>query len=62
MSINFSQLAPFIWVLSAILGLVIIVIAIRFLWKHILRFALHGCAAILVILVLLALLRYFKVF
>jgi hypothetical protein len=62
MSIDISRLAPFIWALSAILGLVIVVIVIRFLWKHILRFALHGCAAILVILALLALLRYFKVF
>ena len=62
MSINISQLAPFIWILAAILGLIIILVAIRFLWKHILKFALHGCVAILVIVVILALLRYFKVF
>jgi hypothetical protein len=61
MSIDISQLAPFIWTLAAVLGIVIVIVLIRFFFKHILKLALHGCAAILVLIVILALLSYFKV-
>jgi hypothetical protein len=61
MSINLSQLGPFLWIVAAVLALVIVVVLVRFFFKHILRWALHGCAAILVLIVVLAILTYFKV-
>ena len=61
MSINISQLAPFIWILAAILVVVIAVALIRFFWRHVLKVALHGCAVIVVIVVILAVLSYFKI-
>ena len=63
MNISLSQLAPFIWILAAILAIIVAIAVIHFFWRHILKFFLHGCAVILGILVVLALLHYiFKVF
>lgn len=62
MSINFSQLAPFIWILAAVLIIIVAVVVIRFIWQHILKYLLHGCVVIVAIIALLALLHYFKVF
>jgi hypothetical protein len=62
MNIDLSQLAPYIWYLAAFLVLVVILVAIRFFWQHILKYLFHGCLAIVGIIVLLAILHYFKVF
>ena len=62
MNINLSQLAPYIWYLAAFLVVVVILVAIRFFWQHILKYLFHGCLAIVGIIVLLAILHYFKVF
>ena len=62
MNIDFSQIAPIIWIVVAILLIVVVVIVIKFFWQHILKFALQGCAVILGIIALLLLLHYFKVF
>ncbi len=62
MSINFSQLAPFVWILAAVLIIIVAVVIIRFFWQHILKYLLHGCVVIVAIIALLALLHYFKVF
>jgi hypothetical protein len=63
MNIDMSQLAPFIWLLAAILVIIIAFIVIRFFWRHVLKFVLQGCLAILGIMALLAVLHFvFKVF
>ena len=63
MSINISQLAPYIWIVAIILVIIVVFIVIRFFWHHVLSYLLHGCVGILVILAMLALLHYiFKVF
>jgi hypothetical protein len=62
MNIDLSQLAPYIWYLAAFLVVVVILVAIRFFWQHILKYLFHGCLAIVGIIVLLAILHYFKVF
>ena len=62
MNINMSQLAPYIWFLAAFLAVVAVFIAIRFFWRHILKYLVQGCLAIVAIIILLAVLHYFKVF
>jgi hypothetical protein len=62
MNINLAPLAPYIWFLAALLAVVLIFIAIRFYWRHILKYVVQGCLGIVVIILLLALLHYFKVF
>jgi len=62
MNIDLSQLAPYIWYMAAFLVVVVILVAIRFFWQHILKYLFHGCLAIVGIIVLLAILHYFKVF
>jgi len=62
MLLDFSQLAPFIWILAAVLIIIVAVVVIRFFWRHVLKYLLHGCVVIVAIIALLALLHYFKVF
>jgi hypothetical protein len=62
MNIDLSQLAPYIWYLAAFLVVVVILVAIRFFWQHILKYLFHGCLTIVGIIILLAILHYFKVF
>jgi uncharacterized membrane protein len=62
MNIDFSQIAPIVWIVAAVLVVVVVIVVIRFFWQHILKFALQGCAVILAILALLYLLHYLKVF
>jgi hypothetical protein len=64
MHINLSVINSnlIVWAVVIIVALVIAVAVIRFFWKHILKYLVQGCAVILVIIALLALLHYFKVF
>ena len=62
MNINLSQIAPYIWVVAAILAAIVIFVIIKFFWQHILKYLFHGCLAILGIIILLLVLHYFKVF
>jgi hypothetical protein len=63
MSINMTQLAPYLWILAIILVVVLAFVIIRFFWQHILKYIVHGCLGIVVILILLALLHYiFRIF
>jgi uncharacterized membrane protein len=62
MNVDLSQLAPYIWILTAFLVVAAVFIAIRFFWQHILKYILQGCLAIVGIIILLAVLHYFKVF
>lgn len=51
-----------IWWVAIAAGVVVVFVVVRFFWKHLLKYLFHGCLVILVIIALLALLRYFKVF
>jgi len=62
MSVDLSQLAPYIWLLAAVLVIIVAFTIIRFFWRHILKYVLQGCLAIVGILILLEVLHYFKVF
>ncbi len=62
MSINFADLAPFIWVVAAALILIGVFVVIRFFWHHVLRFVVQAGVVILGVVLILAVLRYLKVF
>ena len=62
MNFDLSHLAPFIWFLTAILAIIVVIAIIRFFWRHILKYVFHGCVIIVGLVILYALLRYFKVF
>ena len=64
MTINLASmhLPLIVWVVVIIMAIVVAVAVIRFFWKHILKYLVQGCAVILVIIALLALLHYFKIF
>ncbi len=62
MTVNFSELAPFIWVVAAALVLIGVFVVIRFFWHHILRYVFQAGVVILGVVLLLAVLRYLKVF
>ena len=62
MNIDLSQLSSYIWILAVILAVVVVFVILRFFWRHLLKYLLQGCLAIVGILVLLGVLHYFKVF
>jgi hypothetical protein len=62
MNFDLSHLAPFIWVLAAILAIIVVFAILRFFWRYILKYLFHGCVVIVAIVILYALLRYLKVF
>ncbi|HVM71445.1 MAG TPA: hypothetical protein VMT91_06775 [Anaerolineales bacterium] len=63
MNINLTQLAPYIWIVGIILVVILAFIVIRFFWRHVLKYLVHGCLGLVGILILLALLHYiFKIF
>ena len=63
MNIDLSHLAPYAWILAALLVVILAIVVIRFFWQHILKNLLQGCLVILGIIALLAVLHYyFKLF
>ena len=62
MTINFSTLAPVIWVLAAVILLIGVIVVVRFFWHHILRFVVQAGVVIMGVVLILAILRYLKVF
>ena len=62
MYIDLSNLAPYTWILAAILVIILAIVVIRFFWRHILKYLLQGCLAVVGIIILLAILHYFKIF
>jgi len=64
MNINISAISynQIVWWVLIGLGVIVAFVIIRFFWKHILKYLFQGCLVILVIIALLALLHYFKVF
>ena len=51
-----------VWLILAVVGIIVAFVVIRFFWKHLLKYLFQGCLIVLGIILLLALLRYFKVF
>ena len=62
MTVNLSHLSPYLWLVAIILAIVVAVVIIRFFWQHILKYVIQGCLAIVVIILLIAILKYFRVF
>lgn len=64
MTVDFSTFSSslIVWLVLAVVGVIVVFVVIRFFWKHLLKYLFQGCLVILVIIALLALLRYFKVF
>jgi hypothetical protein len=60
MNINLSS--SYLWIVGVVLVAIVAFVIIRFFWKHILKYLLQGCLIIVGIIILLAVLRYFKVF
>ena len=38
MNIDMSQLAPYFWILVAILAIIVVFVVIRFFWHHVLKY------------------------
>jgi hypothetical protein len=62
MTIDFSHLAPLIWVITAVILLGVAVVIIRFFWQHLVKYLVQGCAVIVGIIALFVILHYLKVF
>jgi hypothetical protein len=62
MSINLSSLGPYLWIAGAVLLAILAFVIIRFFWHHVLRYLVQGCLVIIGIILLLAVLHFFKVF
>ena len=62
MNINMTQLAPYIWIVGAVLVVIVAFVIIRFFWHHILKFVVQGCLVVVGILILVAVLHFLKVF
>jgi hypothetical protein len=62
MSINLSSVSPYLWIVGAVLVVIVAFVIIRFFWHHILRYLVQGCLVIVGIIILLAVLHFFKVF
>ena len=60
MNINLSS--SYLWIVGVVLVVILAFVIIRFFWHHVLRYLLQGCLVIVGIIILLAILRYFKVF
>jgi hypothetical protein len=62
MTIDFSNLATYIWIVAAILFIIAIFTVIRFFWQHVLKFLIQAGLVILGIVAVLALLHYLRIF
>ena len=62
MSLDLSALTPYLWIAGVILVVILALGIIRFFWHHVLRYVLQGCMVIAGIIILLAILHFFKVF
>jgi len=65
MSVDFATIptSQLVWMAILVLVVIIAIVILRFFWRHILRYLLHGCLTILAILVIVAALHYlFRLF
>jgi hypothetical protein len=61
---NFAHLSlPQIgWIALALFLVVVVFVVVRFFFHHILKYLIQGCGFLLLVLIALALLHYFRVF
>lgn len=51
-----------VWGIIIVLGIIVVIVIVRFLWQHVVKYLLHGCLVVIGIAAILLLLHYFKVF
>ena len=64
MSIDFGTISlnSVLWLVAIVITGILIFIAVKFFYQHILHFLLRGCAILFLIVALLVILHYLKVF
>jgi hypothetical protein len=62
MNINLSWLNPYLSLVGVVLLIIVAFVVIRFFWQHLLKYIVQGCLAVVAIIILVAILKYFKVF
>ncbi len=64
MTISFStiSLTQLIWIILILVALAAIFIVVRFFFHHILKYLVQGCLVVFVIVAILAILHFFRVF
>ncbi len=63
MSIDFGTISlnSVLWLVAIVIAGILIFIAVKFFYQHILHFLLRGCAILFLIVALLVILHYLKV-
>jgi uncharacterized membrane protein len=62
MTVNISQISPFMWIVIAAVALVVVFGVIRFFWQHVLKLVFKVGLVLLGVVAVVALLRYLGVF
>jgi hypothetical protein len=62
MTLNLSSFSPYLWLVGVVLVAIVAIALIRFFWEHILKYIVQGCLAVAGVIILIAILKYFKVF
>jgi hypothetical protein len=62
MSVNLSAISPYLWIVGVTLVAIVAFVIIRFFWHHVLRYLVQGCLVIVGLILLLAVLHFFKIF
>jgi hypothetical protein len=64
MSFDFGTISlnSMLWLVAIVIAAILATIAVRFFYQHILHFLLRGCAILFLMIALLVILHYLKVF
>ena len=64
MSVDFGMISlnSVLWLVAIVIAGILAYIAIKFFYQHILHFLVRGCAILFLIIALLVILHYLKVF
>ena len=64
MTINLSTISlnTLIWIILFIVAVAVIFIVVRFFFHHILKYVIQGCLVLFVIVAIIAILHFFRVF
>jgi hypothetical protein len=64
LNIDFSAIPynQIVWWALVILGIVAAIVIFRFFWRHLLKYIFQGCLVLLLVIALIELLHYLKVF
>jgi hypothetical protein len=64
MSFDFGTISlnSMLWLVAIVIAAILATIAVRFFYQHILLFLLRGCAILFLMIALLVILHYLKVF